>query len=703
VKLVPNPSNRPAQPAPERLDSWKEIARYLKRDESTVQRWEKREGMPVHRHVHDKRGSVYAFAHELDAWWASRRLQLDVKSPPVDESPAAEPDVVEPTHSATAGPVRRRWPSWLAIAVGLLAIGVAAAWWLPGTPSRRANPGLTRLTSTSGLNIDPALSLDGTRLAFASDRAGQDDLDIWIQPTSGGEATQITSDPVDESEPSFSPDGASIVFAKGETGGIYVVPAAGGEARQLASTARAHRPRFSPDGRWVSYWTGLPAWVFPSPGASTGGIFVVPASGGSPRAVASDFSDARDPVWSPDGQRLLFLGVPAPDLVSTALDWYVVNREGGEPTRTGAIELLRAAGVAGTPIPAAWTDEGVTFSTYDQGASNVWQLAVSPSTRRASGTPVRLTFGSAIERHPSVSASGRVAFASLIENVDVWRLPIDHGTGQPRAAVERVTDNAAIDVVLNVSDDGRRLVFRSSRSGRDEVWVRELASGQERQITSTNVAAGLISHDGSMVAVGRGQRLPAGIDLVPLDGGAPTPLCDDCMSPEWAPGDARLVIRKGQGRLFIRDRASGRESELTAHPAWALNRPRFSRDGRWLAFHTANSPSLRQIYAVPTDVTRPLPVESWTPIVSDFGVQASWSPDGSAVYHFSLRDGNFCAWRQVVDPATKRPVGAPTAVQHFHHPRLRAVSGAIATNDVTQEYMYATLTETAANIWLLDR
>ena len=52
----------------ERLDSWKDIAAYLQRDVSTVQRWEKREGMPVHRHVHDKLGSVYAFRSDLDAW-----------------------------------------------------------------------------------------------------------------------------------------------------------------------------------------------------------------------------------------------------------------------------------------------------------------------------------------------------------------------------------------------------------------------------------------------------------------------------------------------------------------------------------------------------------------------------------------------------------------------------------------------------------
>ena len=58
--------------ATDRLDSWKDIAAYLHRDVSTVQRWEKREGMPVHRHVHEKLGTVYAFRSEIDAWSRGR-------------------------------------------------------------------------------------------------------------------------------------------------------------------------------------------------------------------------------------------------------------------------------------------------------------------------------------------------------------------------------------------------------------------------------------------------------------------------------------------------------------------------------------------------------------------------------------------------------------------------------------------------------
>src|SRR6059058_3765927 len=67
----------PVKPALDRLDSWKEIAAYLSRDVTTVQRWEKRERMPVHRHQHYRMGSVYAFSSELDAWLQSRRLRLE--------------------------------------------------------------------------------------------------------------------------------------------------------------------------------------------------------------------------------------------------------------------------------------------------------------------------------------------------------------------------------------------------------------------------------------------------------------------------------------------------------------------------------------------------------------------------------------------------------------------------------------------------
>jgi len=66
---------------PGRLESWKEIGEYLKRDVRTLGRWEKEEGLPIHRHSHKSRSSVYAFPSEIDAWRASRRIAPEPPPP----------------------------------------------------------------------------------------------------------------------------------------------------------------------------------------------------------------------------------------------------------------------------------------------------------------------------------------------------------------------------------------------------------------------------------------------------------------------------------------------------------------------------------------------------------------------------------------------------------------------------------------------
>lgn len=71
------PAAPPEQPPNDRLNSWKEIAAYLMRDVRTLHRWEAEEGLPIHRHLHQKRGSVYAYKSEVEAWWNGRRVRLD--------------------------------------------------------------------------------------------------------------------------------------------------------------------------------------------------------------------------------------------------------------------------------------------------------------------------------------------------------------------------------------------------------------------------------------------------------------------------------------------------------------------------------------------------------------------------------------------------------------------------------------------------
>ncbi|PYM23115.1 MAG: hypothetical protein DMD78_12550 [Candidatus Rokuibacteriota bacterium] len=100
---TPHEFSEPA--ASERLDSWKEIAAYLKRDESTVRRWEE-EGLPIHRLPHKKKATVYAFKSELDVWWSDGRSRLDAAV------------ITGPTSSR--GRLR-----WVAVGVTLLVVALA--------------------------------------------------------------------------------------------------------------------------------------------------------------------------------------------------------------------------------------------------------------------------------------------------------------------------------------------------------------------------------------------------------------------------------------------------------------------------------------------------------------------------------------------------------------------------------------------------
>ncbi len=145
----PPPSEKLSE---DRLGSWKEIAVYLRRDVTTVQRWEKREGMPVHRHVHDKRGSVYALASELDAWLKTRRQRFGAEhgEGENEQAPIAAEEIPEPP---AAAPRARLWLAL--VGVGVLAL-LAAAYGI--SKSRTGNPEQHKIRS---LAVLPLKNLSG--------------------------------------------------------------------------------------------------------------------------------------------------------------------------------------------------------------------------------------------------------------------------------------------------------------------------------------------------------------------------------------------------------------------------------------------------------------------------------------------------------------------------------------------------------------
>ena len=176
--------------------------------------------------------------------------------------------------AAPASP-HRLFPLPLVAVSALLVVASTAIVWLLSRAAPKTAGGLviTRLTSDSGLTTDPAISPDGKLVAYASDRSGDDNLDIWVQQVAGGQPIRLTSHPSDDHSPSFSPDGSRIVFrSEREGGGIYVMSALGGEERLIAKNGYA--PRFSPDGTSIAYHIGYTL--------RTAKIYIVSSTGGTP-------------------------------------------------------------------------------------------------------------------------------------------------------------------------------------------------------------------------------------------------------------------------------------------------------------------------------------------------------------------------------------------------------------------------------------
>ena len=644
-----------------------------------------------------RKDSGYRFQHMDDLKVALREVQEE------SESGAGM------AQQAAGKPRSRQVLATVLAAVVLLATAGAYLWWsrfrsAPPSPE----PVITRLTSDPGLTMHPALSPDGKLVAYSSDRSGEGSLDIWVQQLAGGQPIRLTRDPADELEPSFSPDGGQIVFrSQREGGGVYVISALGGEPRLIAR--RGRHPRFSPDGKWIAYVVGDDQAIYPA------GLHVAPSTGGAGRRLEAEFFAARFPVWSPDGKHLLFFGTRDSKLpVGDRYDWWVAALDGDQTIRTGAIGAFRRQGLSfnadtSAIAPAAWAGNHVVFSAALGDSTNLWEVDIAAGTWRIQGPARRLTFGSGQEVHPSMAAPAAgprlAAFSSLASMVDIWSLPLDANRGKVTGEIQRLTQDPAVELWPQISPDGSKLVFLSSRSGNQDIWMKDLATGKEVALTATpfNEAYVTLSRDGSKLA----YQGSGAIHVLSLPSGLTEKLCEACLNPNGWSADGKYLLSFTAGRdgLMLIEAATGNKHPLLRHPTYDLLSPASSPDDRWIAFHARNNPLARIIYIILFRAGTAAPPESeWIRVTDGQNLdrEPRWSPDGNVLYFTSERDGFRCIWAQRLDPATKRPAGEAFGVYHFHRARLasRAQNVGVIGLSFGGGKAVLSLEELTGNVWL---
>ncbi len=624
--------------------------------------------------------------------------------------------VLEGLLEPVAGPAAksRRAISWpVPLLLGALLGG--AAIWLAFRPARPEQAGgghtvMRMATLDSWLSTAPTLSRDGSLLAYASDRSGEGNLDIWLQQVDGRQPIRLTTDPADDSDPSISPDGTKIAFRSERAGGgLYEVPSLGGEATLIAAGGRS--PKFSPDGRWVAYWTGRDLSYLPG----SAKVWMVEAGGGTPREIGSTLACAAHPVWSPDGSELLVLARKAGDLTPAGMDWWVLPLDGGAPRPTGGLGRLRELGLLPRqipePPPLEWLDGHLIFALRVGDAVNLWHAALSGNggdfgaVERMTTAPGRQASASLAE----TKAGPRLAFAEILQTYGIWALPMDAETGKPRAAFARLTGGSGWDSSSSLSGDSARLALIRRAANWWTLVVRDLLSGKESTVLHSErfLANAVISGDGSRVLYSAGT---GDISGVPASGGAADTLCTHCGTVMGASHDGRRVLyeplQDEDLTAWDADTRSSLKLALRKPGQTVLSGGRFSPDGRWVAFHEIdNQSSTSRVWIVRVDGKIPAPRENWIAVTEGGAVesQPAWSPDGRILYYLSDRDGFRCIWARRLE-GEKRPVGEPFAVQHFHAARwsMGDIRGHQVGLWAAPGRLVFALREQTGNIWLQE-
>jgi Tol biopolymer transport system component/tRNA A-37 threonylcarbamoyl transferase component Bud32 len=538
---------------------------------------------------------------------------------------------------------RRRRNRWIGLSAGVVGVAAVAAVLkfvvMPVTPAPALGQNHRRLTAGAGWEGQPAMSPDGTMVAYTSDAAGNPD--IWVLRSDGGDPLPLTDDGAADSDPAWFPDGNAIVFVSDRDGApaIWQIPPLGGSAVKLLEDATD--PAISPDGTRIACSRAGPDGLEKIAVASLENPSQV-------RVLTGDddgFWGHIDPAWSPDGRTICYADFK---------NLWMIPVEGGEAT-----QLTSTDAVDRNPV---WSPDGkfILFSSFRDGKTGLWSLRISD------GSQSRLTVGISEEVEPSLSRSGRWAVYSTIdESSDI--VVLDRSTGR-RSRISGATDESD----PTIAPDGTMVAFASNRRGGYDLWLQPLldgaTNGSPRRLTDHrgSVAVPSFSPDGRWLAythLFEGQR---DVWITPTAGGVAQRFTDDPaadVNPTFSPDGSTLAFvsdRGGVGDIWLAPVSGGRRTgeprQITTGDAshWF---PAWSPDGKRIA-SLVQRENESEVYVVEIDSKNPeLQVTTgagarrvrWAASGYELLVSGTWGSSRISLWIVSLRDHSVRPFEPTVD------------------------------------------------------
>jgi TolB protein len=252
----------------------------------------------------------------------------------------------------------RRDGSRIVVIAGLL---IATSNGLAATEPR---PEPKRLTST--VTVDAVYSPDGSWIAFASNRMGNDpdSLDVYRMNADGTHLERLTNDPANDEQPAISPDGRWIAFMSMRTGNpeIHVMRSDGSEVRQLTNDPGWDiHPRWAPDGARVLFNSTRGSVNTEEPELFE--LYLVSPDGSGLRQVTHDKAVSTYAMFTPDGRRIVYRRI-----VAGNSEVFVANADG-----SGQVNLTDDAAFDGWP---AWSPDGtrIAFASNRGGDEKVFEI-----------------------------------------------------------------------------------------------------------------------------------------------------------------------------------------------------------------------------------------------------------------------------------------------------------------------------------------